>query len=140
MAILGIEHLINRSILDLSGGERQLVLVARALAQESPWLLLDEPTAFLDLRHRVTALRVIRERAALGHGALVVSHDLSLASRVCDRMVLLGDGEIVAQGAPEEVLTPARVLEVFGIEVQVIASPEGAPIVIPEISTPVRRE
>ncbi len=70
----------------------------------------------------------------------VVSHDLSLASRVCDRMVLLGDGEIVAQGAPEEVLTPARVLEVFGIEVQVIASPEGAPIVIPEISTPVRRE
>lgn len=140
MAILGIEHLINRSILDLSGGERQLVLVARALAQESPWLLLDEPTAFLDLRHRVTALRVIRERAARGHGALVVSHDLSLASRVCDRLVLLCDGEIVAQGAPEEVLTPARVLEVFGIEVQVIASPEGAPIVIPEISMPTRRE
>ncbi|MFP8873244.1 MAG: ABC transporter ATP-binding protein, partial [Myxococcota bacterium] len=95
MESLGIAQLANRSILDLSGGERQLVLVARAVAQESPWLLLDEPTAFLDLRHRVTALRVVRERAARGHAALLVSHDLSLAARVCDRLVMLSVGRVV---------------------------------------------
>ena len=133
MESMGIAQLANRSILELSGGERQLVLVARAVAQESPWLLLDEPTAFLDLRHRVTALRVVRERAARGHAALLVSHDLSLAARVCDRLVMLSEGRVVAEGPPGEILTRERLREVFGIDAEVMAVPGGSPVVVPVI-------
>jgi iron complex transport system ATP-binding protein len=132
---LGIGHLADRSSSVLSGGERQLVLFARALAQQPRVLLLDEPTAFLDLHHRVQVLRLVRELAAEGCAALVVSHDLSLAARGCDRLLLLHEGVIVADGAPSEVLTDAALERVFGLEGQVIIAPDGAPLVVPRIDS-----
>ncbi len=131
LARLGIEALAGRSILELSGGERQLVVVARALAQDPRLLLLDEPTAFLDLRHRLEVLQVVRSLVDAGRAALVVSHDLGLAARFCDRLVLLADGEVLAAGAPAEVLTPERLRRAFGIDAAVVPGPEGAPLVVP---------
>ncbi|MCG8590163.1 MAG: heme ABC transporter ATP-binding protein [Proteobacteria bacterium] len=128
MALL---DLADRAVPSLSGGERQLVLFARALVQEPEWLLLDEPTAFLDLRHRLRLLAVVRELARRGRGSLVVSHDLGLAARTCDRLLLLHEGRLVAQGSPAEVLTPERLRDVYGIEARVVTTPEGALAVAP---------
>jgi len=130
---LGIASLADRPIFELSGGERQLVVLARAFAQQSELLLLDEPTSFLDLRHRVLVLRAVREFAAAGGGALVVSHDLGLASRICDRLVLLADGRVVAQGAAAEVLRPDILAAAYGIETDVLSAPDGSPLVVPRI-------
>ena len=131
MEQLGIEDLAARSVLSLSGGERQLAVVARALAQGPRLLLLDEPTAFLDLRHRLQVLGRVRELAATGAGALVVSHDLAVAARSCDRLALLADGRILAAGPPAQVLTPALLREAFGIEADVLATRDGYPVVVP---------
>ena len=130
---LGIEDLADRSIATLSGGERQLVLFARALVQEPDVLLLDEPTAFLDLRHRLEVLREVRAFVAAGGAALVVSHDLSLAARVCDRIVLLGEGQIVAEGRPDEVLTRAHLRRAFDIEAIRFEAPDGSIVVVPQL-------
>jgi iron complex transport system ATP-binding protein len=134
LALVGIEGLANRSMLELSGGERQLVLVARALAQDPEVLLLDEPTAHLDLRHRAVVLERVREFAAQGGAALVVSHDLTLAARTCARLALLADGVLAACGPPAEVLRPAMLARVFGVETEVLDAPDGAPLVIPRRS------
>ena len=130
---LGIRDLVDREITTLSGGERQLVLFARALVQEPDLLLLDEPTAFLDLRHRVDVLREVRAFAKSGRGALVVSHDLSLACRTCDRIVLLGEGGIVAEGRPGEVMTPETLRRAFEIEAEIFTSPDGQLVIVPRI-------
>ena len=131
LAQVGIEALADRSILELSGGERQLVLLARALAQEPRVLLLDEPTAHLDLRHRLQVLELVRELAGAGRSALVVSHDLSLAARSCDRLALLAAGRVLRVGPPAEVLSSEAVHEAFGIEADVVAGPDGTPLVLP---------
>ncbi len=131
LAQVGIEALADRSILELSGGERQLVLLARALAQEPRVLLLDEPTAHLDLRHRLQVLELVRELAAAGRSALVVSHDLSLAARSCDRLALLAAGRVLAVGPPAEILSSESVHEAFGVEADVVAGPDGTPLVLP---------
>ena len=131
LARVGIEELADRSILELSGGERQLVLLARALAQEPRVLLLDEPTAHLDLRHRLGVLELVRELAAEGRSALVVSHDLSLAARSCDRIALLARGRVLAVGPPAEVLSRETLRQAFAIEADVVAGPDGAPLVVP---------
>jgi iron complex transport system ATP-binding protein len=131
MARVGIEELAGRSVLELSGGERQLVLVARALAQEPRVLLLDEPTAHLDLRHRLEVLARVREFADEGRAALVVSHDLGLAARSCDRVALLRDGSLYAVGPPAEVLTPDTLRAVFGVDAEVLAARDGALAVVP---------
>jgi len=128
---VGLTGFGDRSMLELSGGQRQLVSLARALAQDPEILLLDEPTAFLDLRHRVEVLSVVRDLAAAGRSALVVSHDLTLAARFCDRLALLADGRVLAVGAPSEVLTPAALRAVYGIEADVLVAPDGTPIVVP---------
>ncbi|MCP4038015.1 MAG: ABC transporter ATP-binding protein [bacterium] len=133
MERIDIQALAERSILTLSGGERQLVMFARALAQEPEVLLLDEPTAFLDLRHRIDLLAAVRERVAAGGSALVVSHDLGLAARVCDRLVLLAEGRVVAQGRPVEVLDPVVLERAFGIEADVVTAPDGSPLVVPRL-------
>jgi ABC-type cobalamin/Fe3+-siderophores transport system ATPase subunit len=130
---LGIGALEDRSITTLSGGERQLVLFARALVQDPRVLLLDEPTAFLDLKHRVEVLREVRAFADAGGAALVVSHDLSLAARSCDRVVLLGAGHIVASGLPKQVLTPGNLREAFGIDAQTFSGPDGQLVVVPDL-------
>jgi iron complex transport system ATP-binding protein len=134
MTRMGIAALADRPVFELSGGERQLVIFARALAQDAEILLLDEPTAFLDLRHRIEVLRVVRELAAAGRASLVVSHDLGLAARACDRLVLLSDGVVAAAGAAAEVLTREHLDEAFGISAQVLIAPDGEPVVVPRIS------
>jgi len=131
MERVGVAALADRSILEVSGGERQLVMVARALAQDPDVLLFDEPTAFLDLRHRVEVFLRVRELAAAGTAALVISHDLGLAARFCDRLALLQDGRVLAAGPPAEVLTPERLREGFGVEADVVRGPDGAPLVVP---------
>ena len=131
---LGIGHLADRAITTLSGGERQLVLFARALVQDPNVLLLDEPTAFLDLKHRVEVLREVRAFARSGRSALIVSHDLSLAARSCDRIVLLGPGCIAALGRPADVLTPENLRLAFGIEVFTFPGPDGALVVVPDLA------
>jgi iron complex transport system ATP-binding protein len=130
---MGIAHLADRSVFELSGGERQLVAFARALAQDALLLLLDEPTAFLDLRHRALVLGVVREQAATGRGALVVSHDLNLAARSCDRLVVLVDGAAIASGTPSEVLTPALLADAYGVEADVLTAPDGSPVAVPRV-------
>jgi iron complex transport system ATP-binding protein len=131
LELVGIESLADRPMLELSGGERQLVLVARALAQDPEVLLLDEPTAHLDLRHRAIVLERVREFARDGGAALVVSHDLTLAARSCTRLALLSGGVLAACGPPAEVLHPPLLAQVFGVEAEVLAAPDGAPLVIP---------
>jgi iron complex transport system ATP-binding protein len=133
MARVGIESLAERSMLELSGGERQLVLVARALAQDPQVLLLDEPTAHLDLRHRIEVLELVREFARGGRSALVVSHDLSLAARTCDRIALLREGTLLAVGPPGEVVTREGLRATFGIDASVVPGPDGAPVVVPQL-------
>jgi iron complex transport system ATP-binding protein len=130
MEEVGIRELAGRSILELSGGEQQLVAIARGLVQATPILLLDEPTAFLDLRHRVHVLGLMRGLARLGQAVLVVSHDLGLAARFCDRLALLSRGRVLALGTPAEVLTPAHLESAFGIEAVVFPAPDGTPVVL----------
>ncbi len=135
MERVGIGDFADRSILDLSGGERQLVLIARALAQQPRVLLLDEPTAHLDLAHRVAVLDLVRDFARDGRSALVVSHDLSLSARASDRLALLADGRVLDCGAPAEVLTPENLATAFGIRADVIQAPDGGPLVVPRSAT-----
>ena len=108
-------------------------MFARALAQEPEILLLDEPTAFLDLRHRVDVLSALRQHARSGGAALVISHDLGLAARVCDRLVVLSDGAVWAQGPPEEVLSSDVLAGAFGIEADILRAPDGSPVVVPRL-------
>ena len=134
---VGVGELAERSVLDLSGGERQLVAFARALVQQPKLLLLDEPTAFLDLRHRLRVMEIVAELAREGAAALVVSHDLTLAARTCDRLVLLGEGGVVAAGPPAEVVRPETIERAFGIRADVVPGPDGAGVVVPrEVAPP----
>ena len=124
----------ERPVSELSGGERQRVLLARALAQEPRYLLLDEPTNHLDLKYQVELLRFVRREASGGLGALVVLHDLNLSARVCDRLLVMHQGRCVAEGSPAEVLTEARLREVYRADVSVFAEPaSGAPVVLPRL-------
>src|SRR5690606_32231280 len=113
----GVTHLAHRVFADLSGGEKQRVLIARALAQQASHLLLDEPTNHLDVRYQHEILRLVR---ALGMTAVVVLHDLNLAARYCDRLVLLDRGHVVAAGPPGAVLDPETVEGVYGVTVHQI--------------------
>ncbi|MEV0524895.1 heme ABC transporter ATP-binding protein [Streptomyces sp. NPDC050439] len=116
----------------LSGGERARVALARVLAQRTPLLLLDEPTAALDLRHQELVLRLCRERAADGDAVVVVLHDLGLAAAYADRVAVLRGGGLAAEGAPGEVFTGELLSEVYRQPVEVFPHPRtGAPLVAP---------
>ncbi len=123
----------GRQVDQLSGGERQRLLLARALAQETPLLLLDEPTTHLDIGHQAELLNLLAGlRHERGLSVLAVVHDLSLAAHYCDRLALLDGGKIVVEGAPAEVLTGARVSAVYETEVLVIPHPiTGRPVILP---------
>jgi iron complex transport system ATP-binding protein len=126
--------LADRPVSQLSGGERQRVFLARAFAQEAALLVLDEPTAALDLAHQVVLVNALRTRARAGGGSLLVLHDLPLAGAACDRLVLMDRGRVVADGLPAEVLRPGVLEPVYGTRVEVIANPAtGQPLVAPRI-------
>ena len=128
----GIVHLKDRSIRALSGGEWQRVLIARALAQDTPVILLDEPTSHLDLAHQAGILSLVRDLAASGRTIIGVFHDLNLASQYCDRLLMIRDGKMVADGMPSEVLTPEKVHEVYGADVVTACHPAtGRTILLP---------
>ncbi|MFI1399603.1 heme ABC transporter ATP-binding protein [Streptomyces sp. NPDC020681] len=117
----------------LSGGERARVALARVLAQRAPLLLLDEPTAALDLRHQELVLRICRERAAAGDAVVVVLHDLGLAAAYAHRVAVLHDGRIAADGPPAAVLEEELLSQVYRQPVEVLAHPRtGAPLVVPK--------
>ena len=128
-----IEQLASRSFRAVSGGERQRVMLARALTQEARLLLLDEPTAFLDLKHRLAVYALLgRLHRETGLTVVVVSHDINLAARHCDRLVLLRRGAIAADGTPDEVLRPEPLRAVYEVDVEVRTDPSsGRPFVIP---------
>ena len=105
----------HRPATELSGGEQARVLIARALAQDTPLLLADEPIAGLDPAHQIATMETFSNLALQGKSSLVSLHDLGLAARHCSRLLLLGNGGLVADGPPEDVLTPELLAEVFGI-------------------------
>ena len=114
---VGVGHLVGRDARELSLGERQLVLLALSVAQAAPVLLLDEPTVHLDLRHQVEAMELLRDlNERDGATMIAVLHDLGLAAHFFPRLVLVAGGRVVADGAPAEVLTDARIREVFGVD------------------------
>ena len=125
------EELAERPVHQLSGGERQRVAIAMALAQQTPAILLDEPTANLDLAYQPAIMRLLRELADSGKTVVTAVHDLTLAGQFCDSVALVGGGRVVACGPPETTLTPEAIRQVYGAETLVLEHPEtGKPIVV----------
>ncbi len=129
-------HLIESRMDEISGGEQQRVLLARALAQDTPILLMDEPTAHLDLPHQIDLLKLIKKQAREKNlTVLVALHDLNLASLFADRIAVVENGLLCVAGSPKETLTPEILRSVYHMQVHVIAHPEtGAPLIIPGVS------
>jgi len=124
LKLTGVERLASRLITEISGGEYQKVIIARALAQEPQVLLLDEPTLHLDINYQIELLELLKILAKDKNLIVVmVSHDLNLAARYCDRILILKEGKIFQAGLPEEVLTRQCIKEVYGIETEIIRSP-----------------
>jgi iron complex transport system ATP-binding protein len=128
LELLGLMKFAKRKFASLSGGEKQLVLLARALVQDTPWLLLDEPTNHLDIQHQVKLLNILQD---LDKKIVVVFHDLSLASKYCDHLFVMKDGLVVKDGHPLDIMTPELIREVYNVEAIVIPHPEGGrPVVL----------
>lgn len=119
LRLLDLVDLRRRKATELSGGELARALIARALAQDAPLLIADEPAAGLDPAHQIRVMEILSGAARAGRGVLVSLHDLSLAARWCDRLVLMDRGRVVADAAPAAVLTPALLREVFGVEAHI---------------------
>ena len=125
LAKVGLGHLASRGVLDMSGGERARVLLARLLAGRAPLLLADEPTAGLDPDAQFLALELMRAEAAQGSAVVMTLHDLSLAARACDRLVVLNRGRIAAEGSPAVALSPQVLREVFALDGSIVETPAG---------------
>lgn len=134
LAELGIAHLAGRSYNAISGGERQLVLFARALAQAPRAIVLDEPTASLDFGNQVKVLQMLRGLASRGLAVLVSTHDPDHAFLVADRALLLHDGAFVAAGAPHEAITPATLCLLYGVEAEIATLPDGRALCVPRVA------
>lgn len=133
-----VEHLADRGIDELSGGQRQRVWLALALAQDTPLLLLDEPTTYLDVAHQIEVLELCtRIRDEHGKTLVLVLHDLNQTARYADRVIAMSDGAIRAVGPPAEVFTPETIQEVFGLAARVVDDPEtGTPMIVPRAVQP----
>ncbi|MFP7571242.1 ABC transporter ATP-binding protein [Marivita sp. S2033] len=127
---MGLTAFRTRRATELSGGEQARVLIARTLAQDTPLLMADEPIAGLDPAAQIATLQVFQSLAGEGRAVLTSLHDLSLAARYCTRLVIIGSGRIVADGAPRDVLTPRILADVFHLKADIFATPQG-PVVIP---------
>lgn len=125
MAAAGVSSFAERVVTTLSGGERARVFVARAIAGEPDWLLADEPLAGLDPGHALDALALFRDLAAEGCGVAVTLHDLSLAARAADRIVVVANGRIAADGPPDDCLTPEVLRAAYGVETALLRGAEG---------------
>jgi len=126
----GIADLALRPLNQLSGGQRQLASLARSIVREPKVLLLDEPTSALDLRHQLKVMRLARSLAADGRIVVVVLHDLNLALRWADRVIVMDNGAIVSQGTPTEAITPAVIESVYGVRIRVERCSQGQPTLI----------
>jgi iron complex transport system ATP-binding protein len=132
MAATGVDELASRPVDELSGGQRQRVWVAMALAQETPLLLLDEPTTYLDIAHQIDLLDLFAGLNRAGSTLVAVLHDLNQATRYATHLVVMKDGAVAAEGPPREVFTADLVHEVFGLPCLVIEDPvSGTPLVVP---------
>ncbi|MCX4679609.1 ABC transporter ATP-binding protein [Streptomyces sp. NBC_01433] len=132
MAATSVTELSGRLVDELSGGQRQRVWVAMVLAQQTPVLLLDEPTTFLDIAHQIDLLELFTDLHRAGHTLVAVLHDLNHAARYATHLIAMRDGRVVAEGAPEEVVTAELVREVFDLPCQVVPDPvTGTPMVVP---------
>ncbi|KTC36764.1 iron-dicitrate transporter ATP-binding subunit [Pseudomonas sp. ABAC61] len=132
MVATRVEALAERLLDELSGGQRQRVWIAMVLAQETPILLLDEPTTYLDIVHQIELLELLAELNRQGRTIVAVLHDLNQACRYASHLIALRDGAIVAQGAPARIFTEALVQEVFGLPSVIIADPvSGTPLMVP---------
>ncbi|MFF1465609.1 ABC transporter ATP-binding protein [Streptomyces sp. NPDC058330] len=133
MESTGVAELAGRYVDELSGGQRQRVWIAMALAQQTPLLLLDEPTTYLDIQHQIEVLDLCAElHETQGRTLVAVLHDLNHAARYATHLIAMRQGRIVAEGAPGEIVTAGLVEQVFGMRCQVIDDPEtGTPLVVP---------
>ncbi len=135
-----ILHLADRAEPTLSSGERMRALLARALAVEAPWLLVDEPVTALDPAHQLDAMALLRGIARDGTGVVAVLHDLTLAARFCDRIVVLAGGRLVADGTPEEALTDVLLARAFGVTVERGWASDGTRYILPWARSGVQTE
>ena len=123
MAYTGVSDLSDSPLHAMSGGQRQRVLLAKVLAQQTPVLFLDEPATGLDIIYQEEIFRFCRELSAAGKTVLLVAHELSLAARFCSRLLLIGRGTLLADGAPKDVLTDALLSQAYGAPVRVVENP-----------------
>ncbi|MBZ6203584.1 ABC transporter ATP-binding protein [Streptomyces olivaceus] len=132
LAMTGVADLADRPVDSLSGGQRQRVWISMTLAQGTDLLLLDEPTTYLDLAHAVDVLDLVDDLHESGRTVVMVLHDLNLATRYSDHLVVMRDGAVLAQGHPREVVTPDLLHEAFGLRARVIDDPVGdRPLIVP---------
>ncbi|MGQ5522685.1 ABC transporter ATP-binding protein [Chitinimonas sp. PSY-7] len=136
LAATEVSALAERRLDELSGGQRQRCWLAMALAQETPILLLDEPTSMLDLGHQLEVLGQLKRLAMLGHSVVLVLHDLAAAARYADRLLALRDGRVIAHGTPRTVVTPDLIQQLYGVDADVLHAPgDGAPVVVPKVGS-----
>nr|WP_294465333.1 heme ABC transporter ATP-binding protein [uncultured Sellimonas sp.] len=119
---VGMWEFADRSFSTLSGGEQQRVILARALAQQTPCLILDEPTNHLDITHQLQLMRIVKDRNVTVISAV---HDLNLAAMFCDRIYAMKDGRIAGEGTPEELLTPEFIREIYDVETEIVKDQKG---------------
>ena len=133
MEAVGIAHLADRDYMQISGGERQLVLIARALTQETPYLLMDEPTSHLDFTNQHAILSIVRRIAReRGVGVLVAMHDPNLALAFADRVILLREGRVFQAGPAAEVMTPENLQALYQMPIDVVRLPDGRRLIVTE--------